>query len=738
MDDMADAPIQAQGMNVSALFANRRFGILYYQREYSWSRADVKILLNDLHQRFMASWNPAQSARKIHRYPTYFLGSIVYYEEDGTTYVVDGQQRITTLHLLLIHLYRLLKEQDADSEARRLETLIRPGWGNQDYAIDVADYAYIYNALMEGGSVRLRSGASASETHLLARGRDLDEDFPADLCGEALIPFVQWLLERVCLAGIRAEGRDHGWQIFETTNDRGVRLGPIDLLKSRLLVMAESGQENLNKQWREMLSRLNDVGPRVPTDYIKTYLLAKHVNIDDEADRRQANDAFHEWVRLHPQELGLRSAGDYGVLVRNQIAPLGAHYAMLAYAALYWNEGWSAALFYNERNQIPHHIAAVLAAVRADDTTGTVQQKAALVSGYLDLLFVYRLITIGAADTGVLEDDVLSLIVRLRVCDTLEALRSTLVDELADESTRLGDAFAQTPKLKSFGRTPHNAPQVRYLLARLTAFVETARGRANPIEQYLDAERPFEIFAIWGEDFARYSAEAGGRRSTFDSLRHRLGALLLLPADDCAQLPALAYPAQLDVLGNRHALAASLAPRSHEQGLFKGWTESRNLTGLLRPFPRAFTKEAVEQRQQLYLQLCRLVWDRSELGLAAPDGPRRAQRIPHKSAVSRAGSTAAKAGSTLEPLLKAGIINADEPLISKRKKGVEHSAMVDADGAVLLPTGERFPDPDQAGAFVLGQRSCQGWKLWQVVRSGGLVTLDVLRTEAVDVGLIDL
>ena len=735
---MADAPIQAQGMNVSALFANRRFAIVYYQREYSWSRADVKILLNDLHQRFTASWIPAQSARKIHRYPTYFLGSIVYYEVDGATYVVDGQQRITTLHLLLIHLYRLLKEQDADSEARRLETLIRPGWGNQDYAIDVADYAYIYSALMEGGSVRLRPGASASETHLLARGRDLDEDFPADLCGEALIPFVQWLLERVCLAGIRAEGQDHGWQIFETTNDRGVRLGPIDLLKSRLLVMAETGQENLNKQWREMLSRLSDVGPRVPTDYIKTYLLAKHVSTDDEKDRQQANDAFHEWVRLNPQRLGLRSAKDYGDLIRDQIAPLGAHYAMLAYAAVHWNEGWSAALFYNERNQIPHHLAAVLATVRANDSPGAVQQKAALVSGHLDLLFVHRLVAGGAADTGVLEGDVLSLIARLRACESVETLRSTLIDELADEDARLGDVFAQTLKLKSFGRTPYNAPQVRYLLARLTAYVETARGRANPIEQYLDAGRPHEIFAIWGEDFARYSAEVGGRRGTFDSLRHRLGSLLLLSADDCAQLPALAYPAQLEVLGNRHALAASLSPLSHERGQFKGWADSRNLTGLMRPFPMAFTKEAVEQRQQLYVRLCKLVWDRGELGLAAPDTLRRAQPAPRKSAASRTRSTAAKSASTLEPLLKAGIVQPDESLISKRKRGVEHSAMVDADGGVLLPTGEHFADPDQAGAFVLGQRSCQGWKLWQVVRSGGRVTLDALRTEAVDTGLIDL
>ncbi len=716
---MADAPIQAQGLTVQTLFASRRFGILYYQREYTWSRADVKILLNDLHQRFAAAWRPGDRTRQIHRYSTYFLGSIVYYEEDGTTFVVDGQQRITTLHLLLIHLYGLLKEQDA-GEVRALENLIRPGWGDQVYAIDVDDYTHIYDALMEGRAVRLRPDASTSERHLLARGRDLDEDFPADLRGEALVPFVQWLLNRVCLAGIRAEGRDHGWQIFETTNDRGVRLGPIDLLKSRLLAMAGTGQDKLNVQWREMLARLSEVGQRVPTDFIKAYLLARHVRTDDEQDRSQASDAFHEWVRLNPQRLGLREPGDYGSLIRDEIAPLGVRYVMLASACTRWDADL-AALFYNEHNQIPHHLAAILATVRADDATGDVRQKGALVAGFLDLLFVHRLVTGGVADPGSLEEDVLALILRLRTCDTVDALHRVL----ADEHAQLGDTFAQ---MKTFGRTPHNSPQVRYLLARLTAYAEAARGRPNPIQEYLDPDRPYEIFGIWGEDFARHAAETGGKRPTFDSWRHRLGALLLLSADDCADLSDRPYVAQLDVLRNRHILAACLDQRSHEQGLLKGWADSKNLRHHLRPFPKTFSREAIEQRQSLYQQLCKLVWNRDELGIALPDLPRQAP-------VTRRRTTGGLKVA-LEPLLKAGVVNPDEPVAGKRR-GIDYSAIVDADGSLILPTGERFADPDQAGMFVLNQKSCKGWTFWHVTRARGPVSLEDLRSEAVNVGLIE-
>jgi hypothetical protein len=75
--------------------------------------------------------------REARQYPPYFLGSIVYYEEEGTTYVVDGQQRITTNHLMLIHLYRLLIDQGATGDARHVETLVRPDRGDQLFAIDI-------------------------------------------------------------------------------------------------------------------------------------------------------------------------------------------------------------------------------------------------------------------------------------------------------------------------------------------------------------------------------------------------------------------------------------------------------------------------------------------------------------------------------------------------------------------------------------------------------------------------
>jgi uncharacterized protein with ParB-like and HNH nuclease domain len=86
--------------------------------------------------------------------------------------------------------------------------------------------------------------------------------------------FVEWLLARVILVGIRAPSRDSGFRIFESMNDRGTRLTPVDLLKSFLLSHVGEGEEDLNLRWRRMLSELtisrDDEG--APTRFLKAAL----------------------------------------------------------------------------------------------------------------------------------------------------------------------------------------------------------------------------------------------------------------------------------------------------------------------------------------------------------------------------------------------------------------------------------------------------------------------------------
>src|ERR1044072_9932313 len=81
-----------------------KYGIDYYQREYRWRRQDVEAMLEDVETRFMANYTPGDTRQKVQQYSHYFLGPIVVSRKDGRHFLIDGQQRLTTITLLLLYL----------------------------------------------------------------------------------------------------------------------------------------------------------------------------------------------------------------------------------------------------------------------------------------------------------------------------------------------------------------------------------------------------------------------------------------------------------------------------------------------------------------------------------------------------------------------------------------------------------------------------------------------------------
>jgi hypothetical protein len=732
---VADAPIQAHGMTIGDLFSNRRFGITYYQREYSWSRDDVKALLEDLKQRFWDEWDQQHDRRRAQGYAPYFLGSIVYYEDQGTTYIVDGQQRITTLHLLLIHLRARLMEQESVDDANHLDTLIWSRRGRRSFVVDIEDHAYILRALIEGKkSIELRENASPSERYLLDRAIDLNEDFPIVLRGDALEAFVDWLLDRVCIAGVRAAGREHGWEIFETTNNRGRQLGPTDLLKSFLLSKAEVGRDKLNVRWREMLSRLSDNDPKTPSDFLKAYLLANFVDLRDDAERKYVNDAFHEWVRRNTYRMGLEKAPSYEHFIRERLAVTGMRYARVVRASRSLTAGWEH-IYYNEWNRIPYHLTAVLAGSNFADSDGMFNRAASSVAKYLDILFVRKLLSSKVIDSTPLQGEVLELCMKLRECKSIADVEALL----ATEAAAMQEDFS---RMMTYGLTPNNSAQVRYILARLTDYAECAIGEPTRFTQYLGraseiAGRPkYQIEHIWAVHFERYREETNNDRRSFNSWRNRLGALILLPQPDNASYGDLPYTDKLETYVRQNILAASLHPASRtNHPRFRRFINDEKLDQLFRPFPNRFDKEAIDDRQRLYQRLCQIIWDPARLGFPEPvssDADQGAIKLPASTPAQRVKPLAprrraARSSMSLQGLLDRGALEDGELLVGISKRpAARFEAKLTSDGRVETLTGEVLPDLDEAAAFLLGKPR-KGWEFWHVVREGVQISLKDLR-----------
>ncbi len=97
--------IQGKTRTVRELLNGAKYGIDYYQREYKWQSKQISELIIDLTGRFLEDYEVDHLREEVARYGHYFLGSLIISQRDNKRLVVDGQQRLTSLTLLLIFLH---------------------------------------------------------------------------------------------------------------------------------------------------------------------------------------------------------------------------------------------------------------------------------------------------------------------------------------------------------------------------------------------------------------------------------------------------------------------------------------------------------------------------------------------------------------------------------------------------------------------------------------------------------
>ena len=102
MSSYADEPLKAidgRARTVRELLDKAKYAIDFYQREYAWQERQVRELIDDLTGKFLDHYEEGHARYEVERYGHYFLGSVVLSHKRGQRFVVDGQQRLTTLTL---------------------------------------------------------------------------------------------------------------------------------------------------------------------------------------------------------------------------------------------------------------------------------------------------------------------------------------------------------------------------------------------------------------------------------------------------------------------------------------------------------------------------------------------------------------------------------------------------------------------------------------------------------------
>ena len=98
--------ISPDKQNINAVFSSTTYHIDFYQRDYRWTSEPVLRLLDDVFFKFEETYDTknkltADQAVIEEHYPWYYLNTYVTNKVGGKVFIVDGQQRLTTLSLIL-------------------------------------------------------------------------------------------------------------------------------------------------------------------------------------------------------------------------------------------------------------------------------------------------------------------------------------------------------------------------------------------------------------------------------------------------------------------------------------------------------------------------------------------------------------------------------------------------------------------------------------------------------------
>lgn len=216
-----------------------------YQREYSWGKDQWSELWDDVYALTRERDN-------------HFLGSIVVIEkkEDGLRKLdlVDGQQRLTTVSILLCVIRDKLEEDGAEN-ADLVDNFLQiqsPTTGERHQKLRLNkfhndDYSHIL-----AGNVDLVSNSQLKDAY------DYYDSKLEGFSTDKIQNIYQKLVESVYIVQIECGSEVSAFRLFESLNDKGLDLGAVDLVKNRLFMEANESEdideERVKGLWEEIMT----------------------------------------------------------------------------------------------------------------------------------------------------------------------------------------------------------------------------------------------------------------------------------------------------------------------------------------------------------------------------------------------------------------------------------------------------------------------------------------------------
>lgn len=599
---------------------SKTFTINVYQREYRWGRKQIEQLINDITDCFLLSYEnnrfKHEDTDEVAQYGYYFMGSIIRTGDDSTKEIVDGQQRLTSLTLLLMYINKMLHEQNNHDLDSMLPNMIlsSPFGSKKTYNIDVPERKECMDHLYKGETNF--SPVNESSQTLLDRYLDIIDLFRDEITPEVLPYFACWVMHKILLLEIVTPSEQEAHTIFITMNDRGLSLNSAEMLKAFVLnEVSEDDKLEVNAKWQELVNKIktssdseqSGVVNTADVEFISLWLRGNYAKSlregkkdSEDKDYELLGEKFHEWVRQNAKkQMGLTLSKDYKEFVLKEMSQMVDLYLNIKQCSKKLTEGFES-VFYNANRDLNYQTLLMISAIDKDDEPSVVDKKIKLVAKFVDIFASNRILNFKKANFNTNKVFLFKVLVNIR---------NKCVKEIAIVLTKaLQDAHVDWDKFIELNY--ENQFFKRYTLhfiARFASHINIQMGNPSEFDTYVNrkTKNPFDIEHILPDMYPDYAEDFDDERE-FNSIRHNIGNLMILTKDKNRSYQEMKYDLKVQkYLGDNVVFAKAMNSLFHENNpLFVPLAKKYGI----KPYGK-MDKVSVRERADAYLNIAKDIWN---------------------------------------------------------------------------------------------------------------------------------
>ncbi|MCH9052165.1 MAG: DUF262 domain-containing protein [Proteobacteria bacterium] len=335
---MAIGITESPPTSIAKLLQDNVFAVPPHQRDYSWGEDEVRQLFDDIENAMEQEDN------------LYFLGLTVFMKsETDQLIVLDGQQRLATVYIFMASVRNWLNQySDLTTEGNKVQNtfLGQSEFGETNVkprlVLNSANNPIFESYIVKSRPIKdLRSALSKMKKS--DRGRKLleaaifchdrilsisDEHSDYKDAAKRLFDIMVFLRDKTPVVNVTVPSESAAFTIFETLNDRGLVLSPLDLVKNHLFhcvgMHSPTRLRDLEQRWGQMMYNLENVNP---DQFLKAFWTSRHGRVQASVLYDELKKKYNDNDTCFDVSIDLLAASEHYAAIFSADDPIWSKYS---------------------------------------------------------------------------------------------------------------------------------------------------------------------------------------------------------------------------------------------------------------------------------------------------------------------------------------------------------------------------------------------------------------------------